>query len=197
MLKNDKKDTRRIMTTKGILSILRTILRPSDEISMNRLFDTEQVRCIAPMDILLRIDSLPFKMTREMMSEVAFWGQNQASFKSASAILKKVHGVTISSETVRAVTDYVGKIIFEEDTKAANDSYERIAQMAYGKYKDGVLYVQADGAALNTRTKDKEGSTWRENKLGIVFSSDDIRKTVNKKGEIIGKIEKKEYTAYI
>ena len=197
MLKNDKKDTRRIMTTKGILSILRTILRPSDESSMNRLFDTEQLRCIAPMDILLRIDSLPFKMTREMMSEVAFWGQNQASFKSASSILKKVHGVTISSETVRAVTDYVGKIIFEEDTKEANDSYERIAQMDHGKDKDGVLYVQADGAALNTRTKDKEGSTWRENKLGMVFSSNDIRKTVNKKGEIIGKIEKKEYTAYV
>ena len=197
MLKNDKKDTRRIMTTKGILSILRTILRPNDESSMNRLFDTEQVRCIAPMDILLRIDSLPFKMTREMMSEVAFWGQNQASFKSASAILKKVHGVMISSETVRAVTDYVGKIIFEEDTKEATASYERIAQMNYGKDKDGVLYVQADGAALNTRTKDKEGSTWRENKLGMVFSSNDIRKTVNKKGEVIGKIEKKEYTAYV
>jgi hypothetical protein len=31
----------------------------------------------------------------------------------------------------------------------------------------------------------------------MVFSSDNIRKSVNKKGEIVGKIEKKEYTSYI
>jgi hypothetical protein len=136
-------------------------------------------------------------MTREMMGEVAFWGQNQASFKSAGAILKKVHGLTISSETVRAVADYVGKIVFEEDTRKAKDEYERVVHMEYAKNKDGVLYVQADGAALNTRTKNNEGSTWRENKLGMVFSSDNIRKTVNKKGEIVCKIEKKEYTSYI
>jgi hypothetical protein len=197
MLKNDKKDTRRIMTTKGSLAIVRTILRPSDEQSMNRLFETEKVRCIAPLDMLLKIDKLPFKMTREMMCEVAFWGQNQASFKSASSILKKVHGVTISSETVRAVTDYVGKIVFEEDTRKAKDSYEGILQMEYSKNKNGVLYIQADGAALNTRTKNEEGSTWRENKLGMVFSSDNIRKTINKKGEVVNKIEKKEYTSYI
>jgi len=197
MLKNDKKDTRRIMTTKGILAILRTILRPIDKVSMSRLYETEQVKCISPLDILLKIDHLPFKMTREMMGEVAFWGQNQASFKSASAILKKVHDVNISSETVRAVTDYVGKIVFEEDTRKAKEAYEKLVQMRYTKTKDGVLYIQADGAALNTRTKNNEGSTWRENKLGMVFSSDNIRKTVNKKGKIVDKIEKKEYTSYI
>ena len=128
---------------------------------------------------------------------LAFWGQNQASFKSASAILKKVHDVNISSETVRAVTDYVGKIVFEEDTRKAKEAYEKLVQMRYTKTKDGVLYIQADGAALNTRTKNNEGSTWRENKLGMVFSSDNIRKTVNKKGKIVDKIEKKEYTSYI
>ena len=76
MLKNDKKDTRRIMTTKGILAILRTILRPIDKVSMSRLYETEQVKCISPLDILLKIDHLPFKMTREMMGEVAFWAMS-------------------------------------------------------------------------------------------------------------------------
>ena len=132
-----------------------------------------------------------------MMCEVAFWGQNQSSFKSASAILKKVHGINISSETVRAITDYVGKIVFEEDTNEANRIYEKLPCIRHGKNKPGVLYIQADGATLNTRSKNDAGSSWRENKLGMVFSSDNIRKTVNKKGEIVSKILKKEYTSYI
>ena len=197
MLKNDKKDTRRIMTTNGSLAIQRTILRPVDEASMSRLLETEQAKCIAPLDMLLKIDNLPFKMTREMMAEVAFWGQSQASFKFASIMLKKAYRINISSETVRAVTDYVGKLVFNEDTRKANDGYEKISQMKYAKDKSGVLYIQADGAALNTRTKNQEGSTWRENKLGMVFSSDHIRKTINKKGESVSKIEKKEYTSYV
>jgi DNA-directed RNA polymerase subunit F len=197
MLKNDKKDIRRIITTKGELSILRTVLRPMDAASMDKLQELHDVRCIAPLDIVLKIDDLPFKMTREMMCEVAFWGQNQSSFKSASSIIKKVHGTSISSETVRAITDYVGKIIFDRDTREAEDAYENVQHISYARNKNGVLYIQADGAALNTRTKNAEGSTWRENKLGMVFSSDNIRKTINKKGEMVGKILKKEYTSYV
>ena len=197
MLKNDKKDTRRIITTKGELPILRTVLRPRDAASMGKLQELYDVRCIAPLDIVLKIDDLPFKMTREMMCEVAFWGQNQSSFKSASSIIRKVHGTSISPETVRAITDYVGKIIFEMDTREAEEAYAGIQHISYSRNKHGVFYIQADGAALNTRTKNDEGSTWRENKLGMVFSSDNIRKTVNKKGEEIGKILKKEYTSYV
>ena len=197
MLKNDKKDTRRILTTKGELAISRTVLRPKDPISLITLLRTENVKCIAPLDEVLRICDLPFKMTREMMCEVAFWGQNQSSYKMASSIIEKVHGVDMSSETVRTVTEYVGRLTFEKDTAEANRVYMSMVGMEYTKDKDGELYIQADGASLNTRTKDSEGSTWRENKLGMVFSSDNIRKSFNKKGELVGKILKKEYTSYV
>ena len=197
MLKNDKRDTRRIITTKGELAITRTVLRPEDKESLKKLLELENVKCIAPLDAILKIDDLPFKMTREMMCEVAFWGQNQSSYKAASEILRKVHGISVSSEMVRTVTDYVGEIIFEQDTKEANSVYEDLFGISYTKNKSGVLYIQADGAALNTRTKNDEGSTWRENKLGMVFSSDNIRKSVNKKGESTSKILKKEYTSYV
>ena len=72
------------------------------------------------MDIALGIDVLPFKMTREMMCEVSFWAQNQTSYKAAEEIIYKVHGVLIRANTVRAIADYVGKIIFEQDTEEAN-----------------------------------------------------------------------------
>jgi hypothetical protein len=197
ILKNHDKDTRLIITTKGELAITRTVLRPKDKSSMDLLVETERVKCIVPLDEVLKIVDLPFKMTREMMCEVAFWGQNQSSFKSASSIIKKVYGVNISSETVRAITDYVGKIVFEEDSEEAGRIYEGASKIANDKSKAGVLYIQADGAALNTRTKNAEGSTWRENKLGMVFSSDNIRTKINKKGELVGTILKKEYTSYV
>ena len=62
------------MTTNGALTIKRTILRRNYDVSMARLLETEGVKCIASMDIVLKIADLPFKVTREMICEVAFWG---------------------------------------------------------------------------------------------------------------------------
>ncbi len=50
-----------------------------------------------------------------------------------------------------------------------------------------------DGAAVNTRVKDENGSTWRENKTVIAFTDKDCIK--RKDGSSI--IVKKEYSAYI
>jgi hypothetical protein len=152
---------------------------------------------VVPMDIALGIDALPFKMTREMMCEVSFWAQNQSSFKAAEEIIYRVHGVMLGTTTIRAIAEYVGKIIFEEDTKAAEKIYENMNAIEWVNKRKGVLYIQTDGAALNTRIKDKDGSSWRENKLGMVFSSDNIQTRTNKKGEKSNKILKKEYTSYI
>lgn len=44
---------------------------------------------LIPLDDYLEITELPFKMSREMMGETAFWGQNESSFKSAETMLRK------------------------------------------------------------------------------------------------------------
>ena len=36
---------------------------------------------------------------------------------------KKMYGVSISSETVRVITDCIGKIVFDEDRKEAEETY--------------------------------------------------------------------------
>jgi hypothetical protein len=60
------------------------------------------------------------------------------------------------------------------------------------------LYIEVDGAALNTRNKDEIGSSWRENKLGIVFSSDNIYTWINRRtGEKQRQILKREYVSYV
>ena len=196
-MENGKKVNRKILTTSGMLLVKRTVLRPVDKKELEKLMNKENVKSVVPLDEVLGIHDLPFKMTRQMMCAVAFWAQNQCSFKAAEAAIRQMYGDGVVSETVRKVTEYVGGIVFEKDTIEANFMVENMEKMEFQWDKEGVLYVQMDSASVNTRCIDDEGSTWRENKLGMVFSSDDIRTTTNSKREKTNRILKKEYTSYI
>jgi hypothetical protein len=51
-----------------------------------------------------------------------------------------------------------------------------------------------DSSAINTRLADAQGSTWRENKLGLVFSSTDLR---TRRDGVTHDIQRKEYVSYV
>ena len=53
--------------------------------------------------------------------------------------------------------------------------------------------MQSDGATVNTRIEDENGSTWKENKLGILFAESDMYKRKDKSNII----NHKEYVSYI
>jgi hypothetical protein len=174
-------------------------LRPSDAESKNRLQESEGVGRIVPLDELLRVNILPFKMTVETMLRVAYWAQNQGSYQKAEEIIKDIHGIIINDDTVRAVTNYVGNIVFQKDCKRAETAYEQFlnGKLPYAQDKRGILYIETDGAALNTRHKNDDGSTWRENKLGVIFSSDNIHSWKDKHNDKQHRIEKREYVSFI
>jgi hypothetical protein len=176
------------------------VLRPKTKEDHVRLQEMEGVSTIVPLDDYLGISKLPFKMTVELMLEVAFWGQNQRSYKTAEAAISKALGVAVNDDTVRQVINALGSIVFENDLTVAGEVYGRLnaGKLSFPcRKKDGVLYLEADGAALNTRHKGDDGSTWRENKLGMVFSSDNIRFWTDKNGERRRRINKREYVSYI
>jgi len=148
----------------------------------------------------LGISHLPYKMTVDTMLEVAYWAQNQHSYEGAEKAIKKVMGIKINDDTIRMVTNTVGSIVFDNDCKKAEETYTKLdeGRLSFPDYqKEGILYIEIDGSALNTRQKDNAGSTWRENKLGIVFSSDNIYSWTDKHGEKQHKINKREYVSYI
>ena len=151
------------------------------------------------MDSLFRIDKLPFKMTLATMLKTAYWAQNQCSYQKAEEIIADVLKLTINDDTVRSVANYVGDIVFREDCKKADKAYDDFlrGKLPYTRDKNGVLYIETDGAALNTRQKDEAGSTWRENKLGVVFSSDNFHSWTDKHGDKQHRILKREYVSYI
>jgi len=181
------------MTLNGILSIKRTHL--SRTLPYNK--KTEKAE-IVPLDELLQIDKLPFKMTKLVMLEVAYEAQRSNSYREASEELYKKLSYQISISLVRDVTIFIGNLVFQKDLKKALET-ERNMVNSIPKVKEkikGVLNIMLDGAALNTRIEDKNGSTWRENKLGMSFASTNVikRGTKEKNGYTI---TKKEYTAYI
>ena len=134
------------------------------------------------------------------MLEVAFWAQNQSSFQAAEDTILKTLCLKINDDTVRYVANTVGQFVHERDLMEAEDCYSRLESgnlRLPKKKKAGTLYIETDGAAVNTRNKDDDGSSWRENKLGVVFSSDNIHSWFNKKGEPQHKILKREYVSFI
>jgi len=128
------------------------------------------------------------------MIEIAFWGQNQSSFQKAKEIIKRIYNINISSNTVLKITEFIGKIVYDHNYEEALKIWNNRANIKMNiSRKKGTLYIQADGAAVNTRIEDKDGSTWRENKLGIFFSESDMHKRKDKSNII----NHKEYISYI
>jgi hypothetical protein len=157
-------------------------------------------RSVFPLDECMGIDGLPFKMTLTVMLKCAFWAQNQGSYQAAENILSEHFGIRINDDTIRQATNLIGRIVFDALMADAESDY---AGMVSGTLsfpsgtRDGVFYIECDGAALNTRHKDENGSSWRENKLGMVFRSDDIKRYSDKKGGTFSRIDRREYASYV
>ncbi|MCL2087844.1 MAG: hypothetical protein FWH05_09680 [Oscillospiraceae bacterium] len=161
--------------------------------------ETEGIKSVAPLDTLFKADKLPFKMTLATMLKAAYWAQNQCSYQNAEEIMNSIHGIFINDDTIRSIANYVGEIVFREDCRKADKAYELLlsGKLPYPQDINGTLYIETDGAALNTRHKDETGSTWRENKLGVIFSSDNIHSWIDKHNEKQHRIQKREYVSYI
>jgi len=98
------------------------------------------------------------------------------SYQRAEEAIGQILSLEVDRVTIRNVTNYVGDFVFRNDCKNAQKAMELLdsGRMEQPRDKKGTLYLETDGATVNTRTKDKD-STWRENKLAVAFTSDDIR----------------------
>jgi hypothetical protein len=204
-LKTQNKVKRTIITTGGNVTYQRYTLIPADKESSRILWEREQRKSVIPLDSAIQADGLPFRMTINMMLEVARAGILSKSYQEAEDTLRHYYGVDINDDTLREVTNYIGKMIYMEDCRLAReaqyivDSGKLLADE--DDIEDDVLYIMTDGAALNTvhhvNKKDPNDSSWKENKLCVVFRQRDIRSwTDPKTGEKLHQITKREYISY-
>lgn len=133
------------------------------------------------------------------MLKFSYWAQNQCSYQRAEEAISEAMHINISDDTVRQVCNHVGNFVFQNDCERAHKAFALLGsgKLDFPKDREGVLYIQTDGAALNTRLKDVDGSTWRENKLGEVFSSKDIHYWTDKKGKRQHQILRREFVSYV
>jgi hypothetical protein len=166
---------------------------------MRLLLSADSAKAVAPLDCYLGTTNLPFKMTVPAMLLVAYWAQNQCSYQRAENAIGRAVGVFVNDDTVRLVANYVGSMVFNEDCRKADECLERFlsGRITFPRNRKGTLYIETDGTALNTRHEDDAGSTWRENKLGMVFSSDSVYEWTDKRGQRQIKLGKREYICYI
>ena len=188
-----------ILTTEGYIKYFRYVLRPRDAESAERLNRRDNARTVVPLDSVLGVGNLPFKVSARMMLEIAYWGTKLSSYQETEDFFLKTKGIQISDDTVREITNYIGSIVFHDDCEHANECQKLLASCAWEEAHEleGVLYLMVDGAAINTRMRDENNSIWRENKLAIAFSDDNIHFWTSKKGERQHRIEKREYIALI
>jgi len=177
----------------------RYTLIPEGIENRNKLVKLNGLKSVAPLDSHLGLSGLPFKITPSAMLKIAYWAQNQSSYQRAEDAIAEAMHINMNDDTIRLVTNYVGGMVFSNDCKKADESFAALekGKLDFPNNIDGVVYIQTDGAALNTRAKDDAGSTWRENKLGEVFSSEDIKFWTDKKGKRQHQIIKKEYVSFI
>jgi hypothetical protein len=137
------------------------------------------------------------RATRGFIQLVTYMAQLIPGFDNAADALKTLRHIEVSGTQMQVISEEVGQVIFEQQQKAAEEAYakpERAAPAALEKDKlDVVLYIMADGSAINTRLQDENGSSWREVKLGLTFLDKDMIHRKNGKGIIT----RKEYVAYL
>ena len=153
---------------------------------------------MVPLDIALGIDQLPFKISAAMMLDITRRAINAHSYEELQQTYRKDRQIEISDDQIRNVTNYIGQIIYEDDCTKRDEALEHFRSGSINRRnrrKSGVLYIEMDGAVFNTR-KQENGSTWKENKLGLVFSSKDIVKHTSSKGEEYHRILSREYISY-
>ena len=128
VLRTNKKYSRSVLTINGWLNINRYVLRPKTNTDADRLHALEGINAVVPLDDFLRITRLPFKMTPEVMLNVAYWAQGQCSYQEAEESILRAHQLKINDDTIRQVTNYIGSLIFQEDCKQAEIAFNKLNQ---------------------------------------------------------------------
>jgi hypothetical protein len=210
-LKTNVKVPQTLLTDSNKIVVKRYLLIPDTQEDRNKLLEYNGKRTICPVDDFLGLSNLPFKITVNGMLKITKFAVREPSFKDAANLFYETNHITIDPVTILKVSTHIGEIVLNNEFKIANDIFTKLTM---GKLKlpekqfDHILYIQIDGAMVNTRpskdideSENKKDSSWRENKMALIYSSNDVRITGrilnNGKSEDRHRIDKKAYTSYV
>jgi hypothetical protein len=158
---------------------------------------------VFPVDEALKLSHLPFKMTVGAMLEITKAACKSDSYEEAEQLLKERTFIRVNDDTIRAVTNTIGQIVLANDSALADKIWSKSPPWKFEEEKEDdkiahTLYLEVDGAMVQTREKnEQESSSWKENKLGMAFSSNNIKFWTDKHGQRQHQILEREYTSII
>jgi len=94
----------------------------------------------------------------------------QAPFEVAGDILERIIGIRPGTSTIKETAESIGAHLFEEELaqSSTSDVNDLLNMEMVPETLENRVYLEMDGAMVNS----VDG--WKENKLGIIFSEDDI-----------------------
>jgi hypothetical protein len=199
--KNYRCGVRSVTTLFGTVSIERMALAACSASDVAKARELGLGATIFPLDEALSLNELPFKMTVPVLTAIALAAALSESLEQAARDLSEIFSIQTNKDLIRSAAILVGSIVCEADLRNAKEAWEgRVSgcQKHPSREKDGVLYLEVSSGAMSPLWD--EGATgvkFKDAKLGIVFSTDDILWDIDLDGNIGVKILKKEYVPFI
>ena len=159
------------------------------------------MKSVIPLDMALGIANLPFKISIQMMLEIAKQAINIHSYGDLQKAYEHDLGISLSDDEIRSIVKEVGRTVYQYDEEQCA---KVLKQNALGKENrqdpstdlSQVLYIQIFSTSFKTRGKKNE-ETSHENKIGAVFNSTDVLHCKTTTGEIFQKIKQREFINHI
>jgi hypothetical protein len=176
-------------------------LIPANEDSKERLKRLSAgAGLVYPLDEAYQVDRLPFKMTPTVALLIARECCESRCYEEAQQRLFKSDNIDFNDDGMQFVVKTIGKMVFLKDEERAEQIFNdwKCGRLCFSGRKTGhTLYLEVDGAMLNTIRINKDDSSWRENKLGLAFSSKDLVSVEAEDGSLDFHIGKREYVSYL
>jgi hypothetical protein len=123
-LRTNKKLQVSILTKSGKLDLARYVLRPLSKNDYDLLSRKISQVSILHMDKWIVIHKFSHQITPLAMLDIAFWASKEPSYRATAHTIKKILDIDTSHETVRMVTDAVGKFAYGNEPHKASPIIE-------------------------------------------------------------------------
>lgn len=137
----------------------RTVYVPANKDSADLLWRKHGLKAVIPLDMALGIDKLPFKVSPQMMLDITRRAINAPSYEELQRTYREDWNIEVSDDHIRRVTNYVGKMIYEDDCARRDIALQHLKWLEMTPERPvstncHVLYIEMDGAMFNTRKLD-------------------------------------------
>ncbi len=170
----------------GVLPYSRLSLVSANPDSAKRLLELKQIKGVCPLDHLIGIDRLPFKMTFALMCEYAREAVCARSFQDAAEKIAGRYDLHPSSTQIKAVAMYVGGLVLEKDLALAKEAKEKAEksadESACRRRENDILYLIIEESRMLLREKNKV-SGWAECKYALAFHSINVQERTDDHGK--------------